>query len=122
LETVQLAFCSAEHAAPGISAAIEGSRPHDGANQKGHPDKAESMEREMMMKALFLCVAIGTCAAISLGASAANAQSVKPKYPREIVAASDRIAQRNEDCRRQAREQHLHLVKRYRFIRDCKRQ
>jgi hypothetical protein len=24
--------------------------------------------------------------------------------------------------RRQAREQHLHLVKRYRFMRDCKRQ
>jgi hypothetical protein len=47
---------------------------------------------------------------------------VKPKSPGEIAAASERIAQRNEDCRRQAREQHLHLVKRYRFIRDCKRQ
>jgi hypothetical protein len=50
------------------------------------------------------------------------AQSVKPKYPGEIAAASDHIAQRNEDCRRQAREQHLHLVKRYHFMRDCKRQ
>jgi len=76
----------------------------------------------MMMRALFLRVAIGTCAAISLGASAANAQSVKPKSPGEIAAASERIAQRNEDCRRQAREQHLHLVKRYRFMHDCKRQ
>jgi len=47
---------------------------------------------------------------------------VKPKYPGEIAAASNRIAEKNEDCRRQAREQHLHLVKRYRFIRDCKRQ
>jgi len=52
----------------------------------------------------------------------AHAQSVKPKYPGEIAAASNRIAEKNEDCRRQAREQHLHLVKRYRFIRDCKRQ
>ena len=75
-----------------------------------------------MMRALFLCVAIGTCAAISLGASAANAQSVKPKSPGEIAAASERIAERNENCRRQAREQHLHLVKRYRFMRNCKRQ
>src|SRR6516165_2205368 len=45
-------------------------------------------ERKMMMRALFLRVAIGTCAAISLGASAANAQLVKPKYPGEIAAAS----------------------------------
>jgi hypothetical protein len=79
-------------------------------------------EKKMMMRALFLRVAIGTCAAISLGVFAANAQLVKPKYPGEIAAASNHIAQRNEDCRRQAREQHLHLVKRYRFMRDCKRQ
>jgi hypothetical protein len=57
-----------------------------------------------------------------LGLSAAHTQSEKPKSPGEIAAASNRIAQRNEDCRRQAREQHLHLVKRYRFMRDCKRQ
>jgi len=76
----------------------------------------------MTMRALFLRVAIATCAAISLGASAANAQPVKPKSPAEIAAASDRIAQRNEYCRRQAREQNLHFLKRYRFMRDCKRQ
>jgi hypothetical protein len=76
----------------------------------------------MMMGALFLRLAIGTCTAISLGAGTANAQSVKPKYPGEISAASDHIAQVNEDCRRQARAQHLHLLKRYRFMRDCKRQ
>ena len=75
-----------------------------------------------MMRALFLRVAIGTCTAISLGAAAANAQSVKPKSPGEIAAASKFIAQRNEDCRGQARAQHLHLIKRYRFMRDCKRQ
>ena len=71
------------------------------------------------MRAWFLGIVIGI---LVLGASAAYAQSVKPKYPREIKAASTSIAERNEDCRRQAREQHLHLVKRYRFMRDCKRQ
>ena len=70
------------------------------------------------MRALLLCVAIGTFA---LGVFAAEAQSVKPKYPREIAAASELISQRNENCRRQAREQHLHLLKRHRFMRDCKR-
>ena len=76
---------------------------------------------QIMKRTLFLCVAIGASVVISLGTSAGHAQSVKPKSPGEIAAASDRIAQRNEDCRRQAREQHLHLVKRYRFMRDCKR-
>ena len=47
-------------------------------------------------------------------------QSVKPKYPAEIKAASTRIAERNEDCRRPAREQHLHLLERYLVMRDCK--
>jgi hypothetical protein len=75
---------------------------------------------EIMSRALFSHIAIGICIAISLGA--ANAQSVKPKYPGEIAAASDHIAQVNEDCRRQARAQHLHLLKRHRFMRDCKRQ
>jgi hypothetical protein len=54
--------------------------------------------------------------------STAYAQPVKPKSPGEMAAASNHIAQRNEDCRRQAREQHLHLIKRYRFMRDCKRE
>jgi hypothetical protein len=72
-----------------------------------------------MMRASFLCIVIGT---FVLGASAAYAQSLKPKSPGEIKAASTSIAERNEDCRRQAREQHLHLIKRYRFMRDCKRQ
>ena len=72
------------------------------------------------MRALYLRVGIGTFAATSL-AAATYAQPPAPKYPKEIAAASSRIAERNEDCRRQAREQHLHLIKRYRFMRDCKR-
>src|SRR5262249_46900128 len=82
----------------------------------------DECEGKMVTRSLFLRVAIGSFAAISFGLSIAHAQSEKPKSPGDIAAASNRIAQRNEDCRRQAREQHLHLVKRYRFMRDCKRQ
>jgi hypothetical protein len=74
----------------------------DEAEQLGASARMNEWERKMMMRALFLRVAIGTCTAISLGASAANAQSVKPKYPGEIAAASERAAQRNEDCRRES--------------------
>jgi len=56
------------------------------------------------MRALSVCVVIGTFA---LGVFAAHGQSVKPKYLGEITKASGHIAQRNENCRRQAREQHL---------------
>ena len=73
-----------------------------------------------MSKFLLAACVFGTCTAISLGISAANAQSMKPKYPGEIAAASGRIAQMNEHCRSLARAQHLHLLKRYRFMRDCK--
>jgi hypothetical protein len=68
------------------------------------------MGEEIMSRARFLRIAIGICTAISLGASAANAQSVKPKYPGEIAAASDHIVRVNEDRRRQVRAQHLHRV------------
>jgi hypothetical protein len=77
---------------------------------------------DMTMKASFVYVVIGTFALGALGIFAAHGQSVKPKSPGEITKASAHIAQRNEDCRRQAREQHLHLLSRYRFMRECKRQ
>jgi hypothetical protein len=67
---------------------------------------------EKMMRALYLRVGIGIFAATSL-AAAAYAQAAAPKYPKEIAAVSSRIAERNEDCRRQAREQHLQLINRY---------
>ena len=73
------------------------------------------------MRASLLHIAIGTFAMALLSGSIAYAQSVKPRSPGEIAAASNHIAQRNEDCRRQAREQHLHLIRRYLFMRDCKR-
>lgn len=72
-----------------------------------------------MMRASSVYVVIGTFA---LGVFAAHGQSVKPKNPAEVTKASEHIAQRNENCRRLARAQHLHFLKRYRFMRDCKRQ
>jgi hypothetical protein len=71
-----------------------------------------------MMRASFVYIVIG---GFALAAFAAHGQSVHPKSPAEITRASAHIAQRNENCRRQAREQHLHLLSRYRFMRDCKR-
>jgi hypothetical protein len=71
------------------------------------------------MRASFIYIVIGCFA---LGVFAAHGQSVKPKSPGEITKASTEIAERNENCRRQAREQHLHLLSRHRFLRDCKRQ
>jgi hypothetical protein len=103
------------------SRALIGTKLAEEPNGLSASAKMNEYKGKVMMRTWFLRVAIGTFAAISLGASAAHAQSAKPTSPGEIAAASDRIAQRNEDCRRQAREQHLHLVKRYRFIRDCKR-
>src|SRR5262249_56234079 len=79
----------------------------------------DECEGRMVTRSLFLRVAIGSFAAISLGLSVAHAQSEKPKSPGDIAAASNRIAQRNEDCRRQARDPHFHLVKPHRFIPDC---
>ena len=88
----------------------------------------ESKNEGLIAGALIVCttvvlvaVAIVGAVYVSFGLKAAYAQSVKPKYPAEIRAASSRIAERNEDCRRQAREQHLHLLKRYLFMRGCKR-
>jgi hypothetical protein len=74
---------------------------------------------DMTMRASFIYIVIGS---FVLGVFAAHGQSVKPKSPGEITKASTDIAERNENCRRQAREQHLHLLSRHRFLRDCKRQ
>ena len=45
--------------------------------------------------------------------------SPKPKYPAEIAAASKVLAERNESCRLQAKEEKVAFLKRRRFIRDC---
>ena len=44
--------------------------------------------------------------------------SPKPKSPAEIAAA-EVLAERNERCRRQAKEQKVTFLKRHRFFRNC---
>jgi len=43
----------------------------------------------------------------------------KPHTMGEIAKASQELAQQNETCREQAREQHLHFIKRKLFMHDC---
>jgi hypothetical protein len=59
--------------------------------------------------------------AILLGASTAWAQSPprKTKSPAEVEQAVNDYNSKIVNCRRQAREQKLHFMKRRRFIRDC---
>ena len=47
--------------------------------------------------------------------------SPKPKSQGAIAEACRILAQKNENCRRQAREEKLTGLKRYRFIRDCRK-
>ena len=56
-----------------------------------------------------------------LGAFAGSAQSPerKTKSPAEVEQAVNDYNLKIENCRRQAREQKLHFMKRRRFIRDC---
>jgi len=61
-------------------------------------------------------------ALVSMGTLAALAQSAppKPKSPAAIAAASRLLAEKNESCRQQAKQQGLSFLKRRRFIRDCR--
>jgi hypothetical protein len=58
---------------------------------------------------------------IPLGTFSAIAQSApaKPKYPAEIAAASKLLAEKQENCRLQAKQRKLTFLKRRRFVRDC---
>jgi hypothetical protein len=56
---------------------------------------------------------------ISIGTALAQSVPPKSKSPGAIAAASRLLAEKNESCRQQAREQGLRLLKRRRFIRDC---
>jgi hypothetical protein len=60
-------------------------------------------------------------AIVSFAAISAFAQSpsAKPKYPAEIAAANKRLAEKQENCRREAKQQKLSYLKRRRFIRGC---
>jgi hypothetical protein len=61
-------------------------------------------------------------ALIVFGTLSAFAQSTapKPKYPAEIAAASRLLAEKDENCRIQAKQQNLTFLKRRSFIRECR--
>ncbi len=62
-----------------------------------------------------------TAITIMLLSGPAHAQSTapKPRSPGEIAAASQLLADKNEACHREAREQKLGFVKRRMFIHTC---
>lgn len=73
------------------------------------------------MRRLFCCLAaIAVFTALASSGLSAQPLPSKPKSPGEIAIVSRAIVHRNEDCRRQARELHLHLLKRLRFMHACK--
>jgi hypothetical protein len=47
------------------------------------------------------------------------AKTTSKKSPAEIAAASRDLAEKNESCRRRAKEEKLTGLKRLRFIREC---
>ena len=66
-------------------------------------------------------VGLTVVAAVLAWQAPAQAQSTpqKPRTMGEIARASEELAQRNEACREQASEQHLHFVKRKLFMHRC---
>jgi hypothetical protein len=74
----------------------------------------------MMFRVLACSAAFG--ALVLVGPVTALAQSAppKPKSPGAIAAASRLLAEKNESCRLQAKQQGLRFLKRRRFIRDCR--
>jgi hypothetical protein len=59
-------------------------------------------------------------ASLNIGSLHAQTPS-KRKSAGELAAASRLLSGKNESCRQQARAQHLHLLKRLRFMRICRR-
>ena len=66
----------------------------------------------------FLISILALSVALPLPAEAAPKHR---KSPGEIAETSRLITERNESCRRQANDLKLRLMKRYRYIRDCKK-
>jgi hypothetical protein len=56
---------------------------------------------------------------ISLGTFSGFAHSPTPKSPGEISAASKILAEKQENCRLEAKRQKLTFLKRRRFVREC---
>lgn len=69
------------------------------------------------MRRIRVCSAALAVLSTDIVSVLAQSPSSKPKSPGEIAAASRRLAETNESCRQQAREQKLTLLKRRRFVR-----
>jgi hypothetical protein len=54
-----------------------------------------------------------------LGSAFAQSPSPKAKSPGEIAAASRLLAQKEENCRLEAKEKKLTFLKRRRFVHEC---
>jgi len=72
-----------------------------------------------MCRVLVFSAALAALISIDSLTALAQSPSAKLKSPGQIAAASRLLAEKNESCRQQAREQGLRLLKRRRFIRDC---
>jgi hypothetical protein len=83
-------------------------------------DQLSFGELEIMFRILINSAAVATF--VSIGTFTALAQSApsKPRTPGAIAAASRLLAEKNESCRLQAKQQGLRFLKRRRFMRECR--
>jgi hypothetical protein len=72
------------------------------------------------MRNISIAVAIAAIGTMTL--QPAHPQTAKPKSPAEIAKASEEMTEKNNKCRQLANEQKLHLVKRQKFLRECRKQ
>src|SRR5262245_27254517 len=88
-----------------------------------HPCQPLSPSSEVMMKCWRNLLIVAGLIAYPIFAQAQQSAplSQKPKSAGEIAKASRMLAEKNESCRRQAREEKLTGLKRYRFIRACRK-
>ena len=72
-----------------------------------------------MKRSMFLTVVVLMASAVVAVAQQSFPSSSKPKSPGEIAEASRVLAEKNENCRREAQNEKLTALKRRRFIREC---
>jgi hypothetical protein len=82
------------------------------------PSKGQKLMLRIAMASAVVVtfVAFGTFSAL-----AQQSPSATSKSPGEIAAASRRLAEKQENCRLQAKQQKLTFLKRRRFLRECKK-
>jgi hypothetical protein len=71
---------------------------------------------------MFRIIVVSAVAIILVYASSVNAESLSPaskKSPGEIAAASRLLAEKQENCRLEAKRQKLTFFKRRSFVRKC---